>query len=142
MEFFVQNEEGETIANPINQVNIPGNSAEDQLFKFLLARIKDNRRIFDLLNDAGVVDVTDITHIYLEEWKKILSFMQPMSQKILLRLYKNYIDEITDQEVKQQQMQIWDELNRMPLNGGKKKRRTKRNKKYSKKGGKKTYRKY
>lgn len=41
---------------------------------------------------------------------KILSNMSPMNQKILLRLYKNYIDEIPDQEVKQQQMQIWNEL--------------------------------
>ena len=53
--------------------------------------------------------------------------MQPMNQKILLRLYKNYIDEIPEQEVKQQQMQIWNELYKIPLNGGKKKRRTKRN---------------
>ena len=68
--------------------------------------------------------------------------MQPMNQKILLRLYINYIDEIPEQEVKQQQMQIWNELYKMPLNGGKKKRRTKRNKKHSKKGRRKTYRKY
>ena len=142
MEFFVQNAEGETIANPINLADIQGNTAEDQFFKFLLGRIKDNKNIFNLLNEAGVVDVTDITHIYLEEWKKLLSFMQPMNQKILLRLYKNYIDEIPDQEVKQQQMQIWNELYKMPLNGGKKKKRTKRNKKHSKKGRRKTYRKY
>jgi hypothetical protein len=142
MEFFVQNAEGETIANPINQPDIQGNTAEDQFFKFLLGRIKDNRRIFDLLNDAGVIDVTDITHIYLEEWQKILSNMSPMNQKILLRLYKNYINEIPNQDVKEKQMQIWDELNRMSMNGGKKKRKTKRNKKQNKKGRRKTYRKY
>jgi len=68
--------------------------------------------------------------------------MQPMNQKILLRLYKNYIDEIPEQEVKQQQMQIWNELYKIPLNGGKKKRRTKRNKKNSKKRYIKTHRRF
>jgi hypothetical protein len=142
MEFFVQNLEGESIANPINQADIQGNTAEDLFFKFLLDRIKDNRRIFDiLLNEAGVNDVTDITHIYLEEWQKILSNMSPMNQKILLRLYKNYINEIPDPIVKEEQMQIWNKLN-VPMNGGKKKRKTKRNKKHTKKGRRKTNRKY
>jgi hypothetical protein len=91
MEFFSQNDDGQPIANPINVVDIHGDTSEDRFFKFLLTTIKNNKQIFEIFNNSGIHDVTDIPHIYTEEWIKVYNIMSPTNKSIFLRLFKNYI---------------------------------------------------
>ena len=128
MEFFSQDNDNNPIPNTINTIDIPGNDAEDKLFKFLLDKIKNNKQIFDIMYNSGVHDVTDIPYIDLEEWQKILANMNQMNQKIFFKLFNNYANEIQDPEVKEHLMQVYESLYKT---GGKKSKRnrkkTKRN---------------
>jgi hypothetical protein len=143
MEFFSQNQDGQPIPNPINIVDIHGDTAEDRFFKFLLTTIKNNKQIFDILyHSSGIHDVTDIPHIYFEEWEKIYNIMSPTNKAIFLRLFKNYINELPDPEVKNNLMETYQQLYSIDTKGGKRKKKTKRTKKHIKKGNKKRTKKY
>ena len=68
--------------------------------------------------------------------------MSPTNKAIFLRLYKNYINEIQDTEVKNNLMKIYQQLYSIDTKGGKRKRNTKRNKKHKKKTHRKTNKKH
>ena len=142
--FFEQDNRGETIPNSVNPVTIQGDTAEDRLFKFLLNNIKMNKKIFDILYNTGVHDITDISDLNLDEWKTMLSNMSHMNQKILLKLLNNYANELPDSDVKQHLMQTCAQLNELYVsyNGGKKKRKTKKHKKQNKRHRKTNRRKH
>jgi hypothetical protein len=142
MEFFSQNDYGEPIPNPINVVDIHGDTSEDRLFKFLLTTIKNNKQIFEIFNNSGIHDVTDIPHIYTEEWIKVYNIMSPTNKSIFLRLFKNYINDIPDPEVKNNLMEMYQQLYSIETKGGKRKRKSRRTKKHSKKSHRKTSKKY
>ena len=142
MEFFSQNNDGNSIPNPINTIDIPGDTAEDRFFKFLLTTSKNNKPIFDILYNSGIHNVTDIPDIYIQEWIQIYNLMSPTNKAIFLRLYKNYINEIQDTEVKNNLMKIYQQLYSIDTKGGKRKRNTKRNKKHKKKTHRKTNKKH
>jgi hypothetical protein len=140
LHFFEQDNEGKPIPNSFNPLTIHGDSAEDRLFKFLLTTIKMNKKVFDILYNTGVDNITDIPDIDLDEWKKILSNMSLQNQKILIKLLNIYAKEFPDTDDKQRLMQICQQLN-VTMSGGKKKRKTKKNKKHNKRY-RKTNRKY
>ena len=141
LHFFEQNNQGQPIPNSFNPVTINGDTAEDRLFKFLLTIIKTNKNIFEILYNTGVDNITDIPDIDLDEWKKILSNMNSMSQKILIKLLNKYAKEIPDSDTRQHLMQMYGQLN-VSMNGGKKKRKTKKNKKHNKRHRKTNKRKH
>ena len=131
LHFFEQDNQRQPIPNSFNTVTIHGDSAEDRLFKFLLTIIKMNKKVFNILYDTGIDNITDIPDLNLDEWQKILSNMSLQNQKILLKLLNNYAKEFPETDVKQHLMEICAQLN-MSLSGGKKKRKTKKNKKHYK----------